>query len=87
MDRRRSPRLSVNLPVQVGFPVRPLRGTSADVSDVGVLFVTDEPLEVRVVIEEDGYKTERIGRVVRSQQLGAVSFAVAIEFDEPEDDE
>lgn len=71
--------------MHVGFPEQPLKGTSADVSDVGVMFVTDQPLQVKVQIEEDGRILERIGRVIRTQQLGAVSTAIAIEFEEPED--
>ncbi len=85
LDRRRAPRLSVHLPVQVSFPAQPLAGTSADVSDVGVMFVTDQPLQVTVRIEEQGGTIERVGRVIRTQQLGAVSTAIAIEFEEEED--
>ena len=81
-DRRRAPRHAVALPVHVAFPGEGLSGTSADVSDVGVLCVTDEPLELVVRIEQDGGTVERRGRLVRAQQLGAVSFALAIEFDE-----
>lgn len=85
LDRRRAPRLSVHLPVQVSFPQEALAGTSADVSEVGVMFVTDQPLQVTVRIEEEGRTIERVGRVIRTQQLGAVSTAIAIEFEEEED--
>lgn len=86
-DRRRAPRHAVHLPVTVQLPPQPLNGTSADVSDVGVMFVTDEPLQVTVRIERGGRILERIGRVVRTQQLGAVSTAIAIEFEEEDPDD
>lgn len=81
-ERRRAPREALTLPVELAFRSGSLDGSSADVSETGLLFLTDAPIEVIVRIQTESGHEERIGRLVRAQQLGATISALAIQFDE-----
>lgn len=80
-ERRRSQRDALTLPVELCFNTEALAGSSADVSETGLLFLTDAPVEVVVRIETEAGPVEHRGRLVRGQQLGVTITALAIAFE------
>jgi hypothetical protein len=80
-ERRRAQRDALTRPVELRFADQALVGSSADVSDTGLLFLTDAPVEVVVRIETEAGPVEHRGRLVRGQQLGATITALAIAFE------
>lgn len=80
-ERRRAQRDALTLPVELRFDAGALSGSSADVSETGLLFLTDAPVEVVVRIETENGTIEHRGRLVRGQQLGATITALAIAFE------
>ena len=81
-DQRGSKRREGRGIVRVFLDDRPLLGSVSNVSGSGVMFTTDDVLEVTVEIEEDGKTVRRTGRLSRVQRLNSDEIAVAIEFDD-----
>jgi hypothetical protein len=60
-ERRRAQRDALTLPVELRFADQAMVGSSADVSDTGLLFLTDAPVEVVVRIETEAGPVEHRG--------------------------
>lgn len=80
-DRRQNARRAVVAQVKMSLDQPQIEGVTDNISRVGLLFFSQEPVRVTVeVVEEDGVKTYA-GRLVRAQRMKETSTGFAIEFD------
>lgn len=82
-DRRRSERVPMRAPLTMSVDTSSLEGTTDNLSSIGVLFFTQEPLRVSIEVEVDGKPQQFSGRLVRVQRMSDQSTGFAVEF-EPE---
>jgi len=68
----------------MSFDAEAIEGISDNMSNVGLMFFTDQPLRVQVEIEEEGGWRKRTGRLMRLQRLNDTNTGLAIEFDDDE---
>lgn len=80
-NRRRADRRTLQAPVRMHFEA-PVVGQSDNVSAAGMLLFTDEPMRVRIEVEEDGETRSYAGRLIRVQQLNEETTGLAVEFDD-----
>ena len=80
-DQRRSPRRPVEAPVRMTLDAGALAGVSDNVSGIGLMFFSEEPLRVTVELQEDGETKTYQGRLVRAQRMNETTTGYAIEFD------
>lgn len=80
-DQRRQDRLPLQAKIRMCFDGRSIEGLTDNISGVGLLFFTDQPLAVSVQVEEDGVLRKRTGRLVRAQRMSHDTTGIAIEFD------
>ncbi len=83
-DQRRARRFAVEATVRMSFDADAIEGISDNVSQVGLMFFTEQPLRVKVDIEEEGGRRQRTGRLMRLQRLNDTNTGLAIEFDDVE---
>jgi hypothetical protein len=81
-DQRRAPRRALEVPIRLRVVGQGVAGITDNVSGVGLMFFTDEPLRVVVELEQDGRSVSYAGRLVRAQKMSATTTGFAIEFDE-----
>ena len=81
-DQRRETRQHANASVVMRLDPTSIGGTADNMSSVGLMFFTDEPLRVSVELEEKGERRTLTGRLVRVQRMNETNTGVAIEFDE-----
>lgn len=81
-ERRRAQRRSFQGRVRVEIFEQALRGPCDNISELGMLFTSDEQFRVRVLLEgDDGAWTES-GQLARLKRLSESRAGYAIEFDE-----
>ena len=80
-DARRDERRAVEAPVRMRIEAAELEGLSDNISAVGLMFFTEQPLRVVVEVEVDGQPRSFRGRLVRAQKMSAEATGYAIEFD------
>ena len=80
-DRRQSERKRAHGAVHMVLETKELSGRAQNVSQTGLLFFSDDPLRVRVRIEESGVEREFSGRLVRAQRMKGDELGWAIEID------
>jgi hypothetical protein len=81
-EQRRSARRSLEVPIRMSVTGGVVRGTTDNVSGVGLMFFAEEPLRVQVEFEDaDGIVRLHTGRLVRTQKITASTTGYAIEFD------
>lgn len=80
-ESRESPRQSLETAVRVELSDTHLGGTTRNVSDNGLLMVTDEELEVSIEYLDGEQPVSRRGRIVRVQGLAGNGLGIAIAFD------
>ncbi|MEW6073981.1 MAG: PilZ domain-containing protein [Planctomycetota bacterium] len=83
-ESRRAERVPLEAPVRMRFDVGAIDGLSDNISQIGLMFFTSDPLPVTVEIDEGGRKLVRHGRLMRVQRLNEASTGLAIEFDDLE---
>ncbi len=76
-ERRISDRNSMTQSVEVRFPEEPVTGPGQNLSEDGVLFVTQESLRVRVRIGDEQWVD---GELIRVQNMGEGRIGVAVKF-------
>lgn len=81
-ERRRARRQSFRGRVRVEIFEQALRGPCDNISDVGMLFSSDEQLRVRVLLEGDEGQWTESGQLARLKRLSEARAGYAIEFDE-----
>ncbi|MHC4262317.1 MAG: PilZ domain-containing protein [Planctomycetota bacterium] len=80
--RRRQDRRVLDVPVEVEFVDHSGAGRTRDLSQSGLLFVSDDRVRVRVSFEVDGEHVVREGRLVRAQPMAGGKTAYALQFDD-----
>ena len=80
-DRRQSERKQAHGAVHMVLETKELSGRAQNVSQTGLLFFSDDPLRVRVSIQEHGVVRELTGRLVRAQRMKGDELGWAIEID------
>ena len=84
-ERRKDDRAATRGRVRVELRVQALSGVAQNVSRSGVLFLSEDTLDVVVELESQGKVERRTGRLARAQRMSANTIGWAIEFDEPRD--
>ena len=82
-ERRRSERIPMRAPLEMTVETAQLVGTTDNLSSIGVLFFSDDPLRVSIRVEVEGEEKLISGRLVRVQRMSDQSTGFAVEF-EPE---
>ncbi len=77
-ERRRSERQAAESRLDLVVETDRIVGVADNLSEVGVLFYSDQPLRVRVELQDGG---TRRGRLVRIQRTSGSSVGFAVEFD------
>jgi len=80
-ERRRSERIESEGALRIELVTRTLVGELSNHSRGGVLFYSREPIEVDVVLHDEGGTRTRRGRLVRVQKVDAGKSAYAVELD------
>ncbi|MEZ5980032.1 MAG: PilZ domain-containing protein [Planctomycetota bacterium] len=80
-DSRESPRTRLSVSVRVEMSGTHIAGNTRDVSERGVMLVTDEPIPVTVEYLDGDQPVSRRGRVVRVQRLAGEALGIAIAFE------
>lgn len=80
-ESRESPREALVTAVRVELSDTHVSGTTRNVSDNGLLLVTDEDLEVSIEYLDGEQPVSRRGRIVRVQGLSGNGLGIAIAFD------
>lgn len=80
-ERRERERFDKHMPVQLTIDTSSLKGTTENISEVGILFFTEESLRVSIEVEEGGVRMVRKGRLVRVQRMSLENTGYAVEFD------
>jgi hypothetical protein len=80
-ERRVSPRRDSGARIRLFVDPSELDGRAENISESGVLFLTEEGLRVTVEVEENGAKRRRAGRLIRSQVMGPGKIGWAVEFE------
>ena len=81
-DRRRSERQAHQAGLTLRLTTDSIRGITDNLSQIGVLFFSQEPLRVEVeVVDGDGETHVRTGRLVRVQRMSEANTGFAVEFD------
>lgn len=80
-ERRDGARRKIRAVVRMDLPATRLSGSAENISRSGILFFTDEPLRVRLEIEQHGETRVVEGRLVRGQRMRDDHFGWAVEFD------
>ena len=83
-DRRRTERIDVRTPVRMRVVNGTLTGETSNLSSVGVLFYSREPLQVSIEVGEGANRRTFTGQLVRLQRVSESSHGFAVEFDEIE---
>ncbi len=80
-DQRRSERRALEVPVRLCVTSGTVGGMTDNVSSVGLMFFSDEPLRVEVELEEGGLLQRFSGRLVRVQRMSETTTGYAVELD------
>ncbi len=80
-DSRRSDRAESDAPLRMRIVTQTIEGMADNLSEIGLMFFTENPLRVEVDIEEGGSVRTLQGRLVRAQRLNETNTGIAIEFD------
>jgi len=80
-DRRRNERVDVRTPVRMRVNSATIAGESSNLSSVGVLFYSREPIQVTVEIGDGASRRTFNGQLVRLQRVNDTSHGFAVEFD------
>lgn len=80
-ERRISQREALRGKIRVSIETTVLEGFADNISQTGVLFFSEEPLQVTVEMDENGTQVTRQGRLVRAQRMQGNSVGWAVEFD------
>ena len=80
-DRRSSDRAMSEAHIALQLETQALDGRCDNISQAGVLFFSDQAIEVTVTIDGPNGPEERTGRLARVQRMSDVNTGYAIEFD------
>lgn len=80
-DRRQTARRAVVAQVRMSLDDPQIEGITDNVSKVGLLFFSQEPVRVTLEVEEESGVKTYSGRLVRAQRMKETSTGFAIEFD------
>lgn len=80
-ERRGADRRATEAPLQLILDAQTLDGRTDNVSEMGILFFSDEALRVTVSWEDGGTRRTRKGRLVRAQRVDETRLGLAVEFD------
>jgi hypothetical protein len=80
-ERREGTRKALREPVSVRLLAPGVTGAGENISEQGVLFVVDGPVEVMVRIGDREHEVR--GTLVRLQDLGGGRSGIAVRFDAP----
>lgn len=83
-DERSARRKSLEAPLTMRIEAHSIGGTSDNVSSVGILFFTEEPLRVTIELRENGATKTYSGRLARVQRMNEAMYGLAVEFDAEE---
>ena len=81
-DRRTSDRQELEAPVRMSLELEHISGVSDNLSPAGLLFFTQEPIRVKVEMDQGGEMKSFTGRLIRVQQMNEETTGLAVEFDE-----
>ena len=80
-DRRSTERRAVEAELLLEIQTEAIQGVTDNLSQIGVLFFSEEPLRVRVEVDDAGHKRTYTGRLVRLQRMSERNTGFAVEFD------
>jgi len=80
-ERRRATRREGEVALRVLVETKEFSGQAENHSQAGVFFFSDEPLLVRVELEQNGETRTYSGRIVRVERFSQEKNGFAIEFD------
>ena len=80
-DRRSSAREEVRAPVRMTLELDHVAGVSDNLSPAGLLFLTSDPIRVRVELDQGGELRTFEGRLIRVHQMNEETTGLAVEFD------
>lgn len=80
-EGRRSPRRGLAGSVRMRFETAAIDGAGDNISQVGLLFFSDQAIRVVVEVEEDGEMNEYAGRLIRTERMSETNLGLAVEFD------
>ena len=80
-DRRSSDRATSEAQISLQLDTQALEGRCDNISQAGVLFFSDQAIEVTVTIDGPEGPEQRTGRLARVQRMSDVNTGYAIEFD------
>ena len=80
-ERRVAKRVSAQSKIRVHVPAQDFEGSVDNASSTGVLFSSDDSLQVTVELEEDGVVKRLKGHIVRAQPLKGQSTGWAIKLE------
>jgi hypothetical protein len=80
-ERRRETRQPLESKVRMWFDSEAIPGISDNISRVGLMLFTDEPLRVTVEVDVDGEPQTFTGRLIRAQRMNDSNTGIAIELD------
>ncbi len=80
-ERRVADRRSSDATLELHLDEQTLAGRTDNVSEVGILFFSDDALRVTVSWDQDGDRRTRAGRLVRAQRVDGRRLGLAVEFD------
>lgn len=80
-EQRRADREPLDAEVRMRIETESLRGVSDNLSDVGIMFFTDEPIRCTIEVGHGPEARRYAGRVVRLQRMNDTNTGLAIEFE------
>lgn len=80
-NRRRAERRPLEAKLSLRVQPEAIEGITDNLSHIGVLFFSEEPLRVLIDVESEGEKKTYAGRLVRVQRMSEKNTGFAVEFD------
>jgi len=80
-DRRATRRRDSAARIRLSIEASELDGRADNISETGILFLTEDSLRVVVEMEENGTRRRRAGRLIRAQVMEPGKIGWAVEFD------
>jgi hypothetical protein len=80
-NRRRADRRTSEARITLRVRSEAIEGVTDNLSHIGVLFFTEDPLRVEIEVDEEGALRTFSGRLVRLQRMSERNTGFAVEFD------
>ena len=80
-ERREAVRHAIEAPVRMQLEAQCLEGLSDNLSHIGIMFFTEDPVRVKIDVEHPEGTRTYTGRLVRVQRMNETNTGLAIEFD------